>query len=391
MDISSIIQIILIIGLGAFVYYSQNKKTEENQDQQREQMLQNEIAELKAEIQMEKSEKDKLSGQGKQLFAEITTIKAEKKSLQEKHDELKDLLAKHNAEKKRMEADFENRLNKLEEAKNSLEDERKRIRREDEERQERLMAERDRIWAEHETEVLSLLNSICKTPEFSFKTYDNNNLPDDFTGKLKPDFMLEFLEQYVIFDAKTTKSDNLNTYISDQVKKTAAKLEANPKIHNAIYFVVPVDAIHQLKKHHFYEDGFNFYVITPEAIAPILASFKKIESYEFAEQMNPQDRENITALIAELDQHINFSNAAHLLLTQRGINSLEKLKGLTPELIEEIEIKKDKMRLQSFKPTDIKQFMMGTHTQQQAVREHISPKAQVKNSEIEQVQKLLEE
>ena len=36
---------------------------------------------------------------------------------------------------------------------------------------------------------------------------------EDFIGKFKPDVVISFLNQYVIFDAKVSKAENLNTYI----------------------------------------------------------------------------------------------------------------------------------------------------------------------------------
>jgi len=393
MDIAGIIQIALIIALGAGMYFQMRKKEDIEDKEELESpeiRLREEVSELKAELKAEQSEKDKLSGQGKALFAENTLLKAEKKSIAEKNDELKEYLAKFRAEQKRREADFQDRISKLDSAKNSLEEEKIRIRREDEERQSQVLIQRDKMWSEHETNVIAQLNDLCKLPEYTFNTFSNTDLPEGFDGKLKPDFMVEFLEQYVIFDAKSSKSDNLQTYISDQVKKTAAKIQSNEKIYSAVYFVVPTEAINTLKKRHFYEQGYSFFVISPEAIAPILASFKKIQTYEFAEQMDPQERENITSLIAEFDQHVNFSNAAHLLLTQRGINSLSKLKGLSDEIQNEVQQKKDKMRLKSFKPSDIKNFMMGTHVQQQAINEHVNPKSDIKLEELKDVNKSLE-
>jgi len=370
------------------MYFQSGKK--EPQGENTELRLQGEIGELKAELKAEQSEKDKLSGQGKALYAENTSLRAENKSLTEKNDELKDLLAKFRAEQKRQESEFQERITKLDAAKNSLEEERIRIRREDENLKAQIIAERDRMWAEHESEVITHLNDLCKLPEYAFSTYSNTELPDGFDGRLKPDFMVEFLEQYIIFDAKSSKSENLQIYISDQVKKTATKIQGNSQIYTAIFFVVPVDAIATLKKRHFYEQGYSFFVISPEAIAPILASFKKIQAYEFAEQMDPQERENITSLIAEFDQHINFTNAAHLLLTQRGIHSLDKVKSLSGEIQDEVRQKKDKMRLKSFKPTDIKNFMMGTHVQQQAISEHVSPKSDIMLEELEIASETLE-
>jgi len=392
MDIPNIIQILLILAIGGYIYYQfkLNQKLNNDNKENPTIVLREEIAELKSELKLEKSEKDQLAGKGKQLFIEITNLKNENKNLLEKNQELKDSLSKFRAEQKQKEAEFDLKITKLDEAKNLLEDEKKRIRKEDEDRQAKQIAERDRMWAEHEVKVISKLKDECAKAEYSFKTFDNNNLPETFNAKLKPDFMIEFLEEYLIFDAKSSKSDNLQIYISDQVKKTAVKLQKQSNIYKSIFFVVPTLAISELKKLSYFEQGYTFHVITPEAIESILASLKKIENYEFADQMNPQERENIVNLIAELDQHINFTNAAQLLLTQRGINSLARIKKIDTSLLDEVNQKKEKMRLEKFTPSDLKNFMMGTHIQQKAIREHVSPKAGVQESSIKQIEELIE-
>ena len=58
------------------------------------------------------------------------------------------------------------------------------------------------MWNEHEHVVVSQLTDLCAKPQLKFTTYDNTNLPDDFDGSIKPDFLIDFLGQYIIFDAK---------------------------------------------------------------------------------------------------------------------------------------------------------------------------------------------
>lgn len=389
MDLGNIIQIIVLLGLGGLIFYQMKTAKPaaiiEPTDERELLKLKEEIGELKSELQSVKTERDKLSGQGKQLFAEKTELQADKKMLSAKNDELKEEVSKYRAEEKRKEAEYLDKLNKLNTAHSSFEDEKNRVRREDEERRAKALENRDKMWAEHEIRVISMLNEICKNPAYNFPTYDNNNLPSDFDGKLKPDFMIEFLEQYIIFDAKSSKSDNLQIYILDQVKKTAAKISGNAKIYNTIFFVVPTQTISELKTLHFFEHGYNFHVISPEAIAPILTTLKRLENYEFAEQMDPQERENIVNLLAEFDHHVNFTNAVQLLLTQRGVNTLEKTRSIHADLREEVDRKKEKMRLKTFTPSDIKNLILGTHIQQKSIDDHIEPKSAVKKEKVQEV------
>lgn len=108
--------------------------------------------------------------------------------------------------------------------------------------------ERDRIWNEHENAVIATLSELCKQPHLHFTSYSNNNLPDEFDGKLKPDFLIDFLGQYVVFDAKASKAESLQTYINDAVKTTAEKIKKNGRIYPHVFLVVPTEAIGELKK-----------------------------------------------------------------------------------------------------------------------------------------------
>ena len=345
-----------------------------------------EIGELRQQIKDERSEKDRLAGEGKRLFAEITTVKEENKSHIKEIGELKNEIAKRNAEKERKEKEFESTINKLNASDESLKQERVRVQREDEAAREKQKSEWDRMWTEHEQNVIAILSEACKKPAFGFETYDNNNLPEGFHGKLKPDFMVAFLEQYIIFDAKVSKSDNLQVYIREQVKKTAQKIKGNEMIYSSVFLIVPTAAIGQLKALHFYEEGFNFFVISPEAIEPILSSFKKIETYEFAEQMDPQERENIIDLIAQFDFHISSRNAVDFALMEHGLATLRKTEKMDPELLREVAAKKAKIRHLNLNTAEQKQIVATPNSLSEKLEEATNPKAKISSAELKNAQ-----
>ncbi|MFA5272940.1 MAG: hypothetical protein WC353_02145 [Candidatus Peribacter sp.] len=330
-----------------------------------------EIGEWKNKIDEIKSENNELRGKGKQLSADYMKIQATNEGLSTQVAEFK-------AAQKQREKDQQQALNQLESAKKSLEDEKMRVRREDEERIQKEAEERDRMWAEHEISVISLLTDLCKKPQHAFTSYDNNNLPEGFHGNLKPDFLIEFLEQYIIFDAKISKATNLQVYIDDQVKKTAAKVKGKEGIYPRIFLVVPTNAISELKKTYFYEDGFHFYVVSPEALAPILASFKHIESYETVEGWDPQEREAIVDLITQFDYHISLRNFAEYQLMQHGIDTLQKTQNTDTELAREVAIRKGKMRALNFKTADQKAFVANPELLRQKLLELTEPQSKMK-------------
>lgn len=343
------------------------------------------LGELTQELQTEKSERDQLSGKGKQLFVEITTLKEKHDSLMKEKERVAQELVHFQAEEKRKTESFDKKISQLDEAKNALEDEKKRIRKEDEEEAEQEKANRDRMWSEHEENVKSTLFELAKRPQYNFQSYDNKNLPEGFGGKFKPDFMIEFLGQYVIFDAKVSRSDSLQTYVNNQIKSTAEKINNDAKIYPMIFFVVPTDAIALLTKTHFQEQGYEFFIISPEAIPMLLSAFKKISAYELAEQMDPRDRENIVTLIAEFDHHINMRNALDIIASQTGIAVLSKVQNLKKDLKEEIRMKKGKMRIQPPSPTELKTLMLDTDTQQDEINTLTSPQASIPEQFLDSV------
>jgi len=341
-----------------------------------------EIGELKNQISKITSEKDEMAGKGRQLIAELTNIKGDIKAISNERDILQKQVNKFEEEAIRREKEQQSAIEKLYTAVKNSETEKARIIREDEKRQQTLMEERDRMWNDHEQNVIAQLHSLVKKEGCVFDAYDNSNLPEGFSGTRKPDFMIGFLDQYIIFDAKVSRSQDLQTYIKSSVKSTAEKFESNDKIYRTIFLVVPNDAVATLKQISFYEKGFHFYVISPAALEPILASFKKIETYEFAEAMDPQERENIIDLVAAFHYHISYRNAFDYKLIEHGIKTLEKSEELNPEILSEALIKVAKMRNLTLNNAEVKELAADPTMISPKMLELIEPKAKISKEDL---------
>jgi len=339
-----------------------------------------EIGELKKTIQQMQSEKDEMAGKGKQLYENYKNLEADLKSSFKERDTLEKQLAKHEAHKEQLEQKHEDRMAKLNSAEKAMLDEKARIRHDDEERLAKEEAERDRMWAEHEISVVSLLTDLCKKPQYAFTSYDNTALPEEegFKGHFKPDFIISFLEQFVVFDAKVSKSENISKYIQDNVKSTAKKIKNKDNIYPTVFFVIPSEAMSELKQTAYYEDGFTFYAVSPEALAPILAIFKKLETYEFAQEMDPQERENIIDLLAHLDFHISTRNTVDYHLLQHGLETLSKAEKVDPELAKEVAVKKAKIRHLNLSGADHKELTDNPELVKERLLELTEPKPKIK-------------
>jgi hypothetical protein len=328
-----------------------------------------------------------MEGKNKQMYAQMVDLKAQLSQAQKEKADQQRMLAKHEEATERREKEFSQMTMRLEKADQSLQEERARVIREEEARRQRMEADRDRVWADHETNVIAAMTALCKAPHLGFTHYTNLNLPDGFDGSLKPDFMIEFLGQYVIFDAKASKAESLQTYITNAVKDTVKKIRKNDRIATTIFLVVPTQAIHELKTHYYPLDGYSIYVVSPESLGPILSSLKKITTYELAEQLDPQKRENLINLLATMDFQISLQNAASLYLTQSGIDALEQAAAIDPELWDEAQRKKKEMKIPAF--TEIKRLVHDLDTQQEAVASLVSPKARIQKKDIQRAKEAI--
>ena len=357
-----------------------NKIREASSDEDKMQELKNDLSKTKDRI-------IELEANGKSMYDQYKSMESEHKATIKERDNLTTRVSKYEESEERREKQSQDSIGKLESAKEALGDEKKRIRHEDEERLTQEKETWDRMWNDHEQNVIALMNELCKKPQLSFATYDNKNLPEGFHGQLKPDFLIAFLKQYVIFDPKVSRSGDINAYIRNQVQKTAEKVKGNDQIFPTIFLIVPTEAISQMKNLQFYEEGYHFFIISPEAIAPILASFKRIETYEFAEQMDPQERENIIDTLAAFDSHISQRNAADFLLMQHGLQTLDKAQSLNPDIAKEVAMRKIKTRNLNLNTAEHKQLTANPETLQERLRELVEPKAQIKKEELENLQK----
>jgi len=350
------------------------------------------VAAVETELKTAQQEKSELEGSGKQVWAAKTKLESECQQLRERNAETTTRLAEHDEAAARREKEFQERIEKLERAEKKLESEQVRVQASEEARREQHIADRDRMWKEHEDAVYARLRELCQKPELAFTSYANNDLPDGWDGKLRPDFMIEFLGQHIIFDAKMSKSTNLEVYIKDQFKKTALKIKGNAHIYPTIFLVVPTDAISEIKSLYAYQDGISFYVISPEALAPILAAFKKISNYEFAEQFDPQERENVVKVLSRFEWFIRNQNAANILLAEQAIDVIEDKRVLSKDLQDDISAKRSEIK-QPFKlkDADMKKLTKSLEEQAAKVNSLTAPKAPIEQSELAQAASLFDE
>src|SRR6195952_4603531 len=105
--------------------------------------------------------------------------------------------------------------------------------------------------------------------------------------------------EYVVFDAKSPGGDNLNNfagYLRDQAEK-AKKYAKQENVKTDIFFIVPTNSLDHLQTFVYKHSDHNVYIISVDALEPVILSLKKVEEYEFADQLTPEDRENICRVL----------------------------------------------------------------------------------------------
>jgi hypothetical protein len=148
-------------------------------------------------------------------------------------------------------------------------------------------------WARHETTVKETIKAICQKHIIEYIE------KPPFKGN--PDNTIEICDEYVIFDAKSPGTEDLKSfsqYIRNQTE--GVKKYANQeRVKKDIFLVVPSNTLDVIEKFSFNLGDYNVYVITIDALEPVILALKKIEEYEFVKELTPEERENICRIIGK--------------------------------------------------------------------------------------------
>lgn len=188
---------------------------------------------------------------------------------------------------------YNENIARLNQTKESLEAERRRL---DDERVRAVEEHNERmkrLWAEHEADVKNTIIRICDLNHVNYV----EKVP--FRGN--PDNTIEISGEYIIFDAKSPANEDLSNfpaYIksqSDNLKKYASQ----DNVKKSMFLVVPTNTINKLKQLTYRLGDYDVFVITKDSIEPVILSLKKIEEYDLAEKLSPEDRDSICRIIGK--------------------------------------------------------------------------------------------
>lgn len=207
-----------------------------------------------------------------ELKKENTQLKTEERSKREKYDQ--DIASLNTIREQ-----IQNDRNKEVEDRNNAELERRNKLKE--------------TWSNHQISVKGFIKNICQKHTIQYL----ETVP--FKGE--PDNTIFICDEYVIFDAKSPATDDLNNfpiYIKTQAE-SAKKYAKHDNVKSDIFFIVPTNTLEKLTQFVFNLADYNVYIISFDALEQTILSLKKIEEYEFAEQLSPEERDNICRMLGK--------------------------------------------------------------------------------------------
>lgn len=148
-------------------------------------------------------------------------------------------------------------------------------------------------WRAHEAEVKNRLKALCSKHTITYV--------DAVPFKGEPDNTLFICGEHIVFDAKSPATDDLSNfpaYLKDQAEK-AKKYARQDGVKTDIFFVVPSNTLPVLKQLVYNMADYNVYALSLEVVEPLVLTLCKIEEYEFAEQLSPEDRDNICRILGK--------------------------------------------------------------------------------------------
>ncbi len=151
-------------------------------------------------------------------------------------------------------------------------------------------------WSDHEKEVQNHLQLICRNNVIKYISQEDFPHPRN-----KPDNSIEIMEQLIVFDAKSPANDDLTNfpkYIKLQTE-SLKKYAKHEDVKNDLFLVIPSNTLEVINQFHYNIGDYNVYIITKDALEPIILSLKKIEDYEFADKLSPEDRDNVCRIIGK--------------------------------------------------------------------------------------------
>ncbi len=224
---------------------------------------------------------------------ELAMLKQKMENLEQQYNKTKEQNSSLLNNEEHRKEEHRRALATLERIQNDIKNER------DKETDEKNKAEIDRIkrlketWSDHEVLVKNTIKAICNKHTIEYV--------EQVPFKGSPDNTLKICDEYVIFDAKSPAGEELvkfGKYIKEQAE-AVKKYAKQDDVKRDIFLVVPSNTLAVLDNFVYHLADYTVFVISIDALEPVILSLQKIEEYEFAEQLSPEERENICRVLGK--------------------------------------------------------------------------------------------
>lgn len=234
-----------------------------------------------------------LNNDNEHLKAEKIKSESALESTKEKVEQLgKENVVFHQTETDRK-TKYENDVATLNAIREQIQKERQKEQEENHRREIERFESMKETWAKHQESVEQAIKMICEKHTIEYL--------DKVPFKGSPDNTIKLCGEFVIFDAKSPSSDDLQNfpiYIKTQTEAVKKYIKED-SVRKDIFLVIPSNTVDVIGTFSHNMADYNVYVVTLDVLEPLILSLKKIEDYEFVNQLSPDERENICRIIGK--------------------------------------------------------------------------------------------
>jgi len=257
----------------------------------------------------------------------------ENKNTQQNSDntELEKELAAYKKLEKKKQEEYEHKITEINSLKEQMDKDRIKITEERENEINQKFEDMKETWKNHEDLTEQSIKQICN--KYTVEYVDKEKVP--FVGK--PDNTIKVADEFIIFDSKSPSNDNLDNfpnYIKTQAESVKKYIKES-SVKKDIFLVVPTNTIDKIDV-LFYDMGdYSVYVITQDSLEPIILSLRKIEDYEFAEKLSPEDRDQICRVIGKFAHSTKRRLQIDSFFADESISLLKYCENLPEEVLKD--------------------------------------------------------
>ena len=329
-----IILVVIIAGFGFL--YKQKPNTNIDQNNSRIIELEKNLSSKESSIKELEKEKDILNVQMKSL-EELKTKKTELetalKSVSDERNDLKNKNIKLNNEEEKRILDSKKEIEALITLKQSAEQEKQVLNNKRVSEKAKEFEEIKSQWGRHEKDVENCIREICRNNIIKYIGQEDFPHPRN-----KPDNSIEIMDQLIVFDAKSPANNNLDNfpkYIKDQTE-SLKKYAKHDDVKNDLFLVIPSNTLNVIDQFSYKIGDYNVFVVTKDALEPIILSLKKIEEYEFVDKLSPEERDNVCSVIGKFAHTTKRRIQIDNFFQREFLNTLDKAKKLPREILESV-------------------------------------------------------